>query len=794
MRERAFLWDLASLFLLGLLVASAIIHLKQNDNIERLLTESRKQTSELQATNREILSKLEQGISIANKNPGSTHTQTQQPSDADKVTPISGTLYDGRDLPKVVRGDEKADDGDWLTLNAISEPNSLNTIVDNDATVTEFFALATDTLVTRSWDDFSKWQPKLARAWEKALVLRGVAAAKNAPELAKKLEAGLTEQEKKEFQIGEIKADGDAVLEVRMRGINTSYREAFNRVLGVGAIAEQHWIYVSFNNGDFLDNTPITGETVGKRIEAAMKKAGVKAETLAIWPREGSAVLMVTGDGEGAAKAIQAYVNSSENKGLVTDPKSATGKREDKVLIYDLAEKYQFQEKPVFTFHLRKDVKWHDGEPFTGKDVIFSFNTVMNPKIEAAPQRSYLQDCESCTLVNGDPYIVQYTWRKPYFLSFNFSAALDIMPEHYFKFTNPDEFNKGPKNQTLVGNGAYRLERWDRKEQIVFVRNDNYYGTKPHFKKVVYRFVQDRTVGMKMLEAGDLDLQPLTKAQTKDKLEDPKFKEKFNLEISTANNYRYIGWNCRQPRFSTEKTRRALSMLVDRERIVNDIYRGFALSLKGPVHPEDANYSPEIEKLSPSYDLEGAKKLLAEDGWKDTDGDGVIEKNGEAFKFALLYPAGSPEYESIANLIKNTFAQAGIVVTPANMEWSVFLQKIERLQFDAMMLGWRLSLDSDPYQLWHSSQTIEKGSNHCAFVSTDADRLIEAGRRELDDEKRREMFRKVYAQIVQSQPYTFLLVDKRTVGYDKRIQNVVYKLVGADQDRWWVPKALQKNK
>lgn len=793
MRERAFIWDLATIFLLGVLVLSSVIQLKQNDNVERLLMEVTKQNADLQSRNREILDKLQQGVAISNpRNSGGSQSGTQ--TESGKITPVSGTLYDGSDLPKVVRGDENADDGDTLTVNVGSEPNSLNTIVDNDATVTEFFNLATDNLVSRSWDDLSKWEPKLAHAWEKAMILRGRAAKNNASELAKKLETGLTAQEKAEFKIGEIKADGDSVLEVRLRGVNTSYREAFTRVLGAGAIAPQHWIYVSFNNGDFMDNSPVTGETVGKRMEAAVKKAGVKAETLEIWPREGSAVLIVVGDGEGAAKAVQSYVNSGENKGFVTDPKSATGKREEKMLIYDLAESYDFQEKPVLTFHLRKNVKWHDGEPFTGKDVIFSFNTIMNPKIEAAPTRSYLQDCESCALVNGDPHIVQFVWRKPYFLSFNFSAALDIMPEHHFKFTNPDDFNKGPKNQTMIGNGAYRFERWDRKSQVVFIRNEDYYDKKPHFKKIVYRFVQDRTVGLKMLESGDLDIEVLTKAQTKDKLEDAKFKEKFNFEISTANSYRYIGWNCRLPMFASEKTRRALSMLVDRSRIVNDIYRGFAIPLEGPAHPEDDDYSPEIAKLSPQFNLEASKKLLAEDGWKDSNGDGVLDRNGEDFKFALLYPAGGPEFESIANLVKNTFAQAGIVVTPANMEWSVFLQKVERLQFDAMMLGWRLSPDSDPYQLWHSSQVIEKGSNHCGYVNKESDRLIEEGRRELDDEKRRMMFRKVYEQIVQAQPYTFLLVDKRTLAYDKRIQNVVYKLYGADRSRWWVPKALQKNK
>lgn len=789
MRERAFLWDLATLLLLGVLVLTSIIQVMQSHNIERLLTASRDQASQLQSQNREILNKLDQGIRVSN-NGGNPNTQQ---GTSEKITPVSGTLFDGSDLPKVVRGDEKAADGDWLMLNAGAEPKALNAIVENDASVTEYFGLVSDPLITRNFDDLSKFEGKLARAWEKAMILRGIASKKNAAELVKKLEAGLTAEQKKDLQVDSIKADGD-VLEVSLRGVNTGYREVFEKILGADAIAPQHWLYFSLENGDFMDGTPITAKAMGERLTAALKKSGAAASLLSVWEREGSVVLLLTGDGAAAEKAMKDYVASPENKGKVTDPKSASGKREDKIVIYDLTESYVFQEKPVFTFHLRKDVKWHDGQPFTGKDVIFSFNTIMNPKIEAAPARNYLQDCESCTLFNNDLHIVQFIWRKPYFLAFSFSGGLDIMPEHYFKFTNPDDFNNGPKNATMVGNGPYRLERWDRKERISFVRNEDYYGEKPHLKKMVYGFVQDRTVGFKMLQAGDIDIEALTKAQMKDNKDNPEFNKKFNINVSVANVYRYIGWNCRNPKFATEKTRRALSMMVDRKRIVEDIYRGYALPLYGPAHPDSANYSPEIEKISPQFDVEGARKLLAEDGWKDTDGDNVLERNGDPFKFAILYPSGSPEVESIANLVKNTFAQVGIIVTPSPIEWSVFIEKVERLKFDAMMLGWRLGMEDDPYQLWHSSQTIEKASNHCGFVNKEADRLIENGRRELDDQKRIAMFKKVNELIVQQQPYTFLLVDKRTIASDKRIQNVQYKLVGAMRDRWWVPAEMQKYK
>ena len=200
-------------------------------------------------------------------------------------------------------------------------------------------------------------------------------------------------------------------------------------------------------------------------------------------------VIIATGNGDAAQAAIKAkFVDGPGNSGEITDPKAASGKRTGKVLTLDLKEDYLFEEKPVFTFHLRKDVRWHDGVPFTGKDIIFSFNTIMNPKVEAAPSRNYLQDCQSCTLVNGDPYVVQFVWKKPpYFLAFNFSAGVTILPEHIFKFTDPDQFNKGPQNQKLIGTGPYKLRAVGPQEAVrdIQVRNEDYYRTRSRtFRKI----------------------------------------------------------------------------------------------------------------------------------------------------------------------------------------------------------------------------------------------------------------------------------------------------------------------
>ena len=212
------------------------------------------------------------------------------------------------------------------------------------------------------------------------------------------------------------------------------------------------------------------------------------------------------------------------------------------------------------------------------------------------------------------------------------------------------------------------------------------------------------------------------------------------------------------------------------------------------MHPESPMYWKGIEAQAWPFDPQRAKAALDAAGWRDSDKDNIREKDGVKFEFNLLIVSNVPEYESLANLIKDEFGKAGILVNINNLEWSAFLQKIERLQFDACILGWQLGLVDDPYQLWHSSQCDEKESNHCGFANKEADRIIESARRELDQDKRKKMLERFQQIIHEEQPYTFLFVQKRLVGYNKRIQNVKYRLVGSSSDRWWVKQAEQVHK
>jgi peptide/nickel transport system substrate-binding protein len=700
-------------------------------------------------------------------------------------------------LPNFVRGDENADDGDWLVVTLGAEPNSLNPLIDNDATASDLFGRAHDSLAGRCFDDFTLWEPYLARAWTRELICRAYVKDRRAKELAAEIEARWPPELRQKLQLKRVAAESDEVLRLEIADVNNDYREALARDFGQ-SILKQYWFYLNFNGQKLLDRkTDLTAEALAPRVREAVEKAsGFTGRVLDTWNRQDSVVLILSGDQparEQAEKALDELIARPDNKAWVVDAHDPAGGHEEQCLSLGLVEEYLAQEKPIFTFYLRKDVKWHDGQPFTARDVVFTYQTMMNPKIEAGPSRNYYQDCQACELVDGDPYVVRFTWFKPYFDAFAASAGFTPMAEHYYRFVDPNDFNTGKQNQWLAGNADYKLVKWERNVEIVFERNEDYYRRKPHFKRVVYRVVKDRAVELQLFEAGQTDVHGLSPSQMKEKENDPAFRNRFKVNISVANVYRYAGWNARKPLFKDQRVRQALTMLMDRERICEDIMRDYAIPLNGPVHIENPAYWKDIDKHAWPYDPVRAERQLAEAGWRDTDDDGILDKDGMRFEFTLLIPAGNPETEAIANLIKDSFGEAGIEVRISNLEWAAFLQKIDRLQFDACLLGWRLDLTEDPYQLWHSSQTDEKESNFCYFVNKEADRLIERCRTELNEAKRNRMLWDFQKIILEEQPYTFMFVSKRLVAYDKRIQNVKYKLIGSNQPRWWVPKGLQKH-
>lgn len=457
-----------------------------------------------------------------------------------------------------------------------------------------------------------------------------------------------------------------------------------------------------------------------------------------------------------------------------------------------LAEEFSISQDGLeIYFKLRDDICFSDGEPVTTDDVIFTFETITDPKVDAAGYANYFADVERYEKINDRE--IKFYMKKVYFLSLGFLGGMPIHPKHVYEYSNAEQFNNRRTNP--VGSGPYVFEKWDVGSQVILNRNENYWGEKPKVKKLVFRFITNDTAALQALQAGEVDyLRPLPE-QFSEKENDEQFRKDFYcLSYWDAGNtgYFWIGWNEARPFFADRRVRVALTELIDRQAIKEHILRNPEAQIPtGPFYIYGPQSDPNIKPWP--YDPENAKKLLDEAGWVDSDEDGVRDKDGVPFRFRYMIVSGAQLHEQMGKLVKDSLAKAGIDVIVDPYEWSVFTQRVLDRDFDALNMAWGGDIESDPYQIWHSSQ-IEKGSNYVRFNNPEADRLIEQSRQTLDPQKRNALYHRFHRIIHEEQPYTFIYTRPEQRFLQRRFQNVIIHKLGIDEREWYVPKDKQKYK
>ncbi len=450
-----------------------------------------------------------------------------------------------------------------------------------------------------------------------------------------------------------------------------------------------------------------------------------------------------------------------------------------------LAESWEISEdKLTFTFKLKEGIKWQDGVPFSAEDIVFSYNTIMNPKVDSPQLRSYYQEIKDVVAI--DEHTVRFTYARPYFLALEFCGGMPIVPKHIF---GKGDFNTNPAGRKPVGTGPFKFVKWTTGREIVLEKNRDYWGEKPHLNKIVFRIITDPSVALQVLKREELDVASLTPIQWSKQTGSRDFEKHFDKFSYFTPNYSYIGWNSTKPFFSDKRVRTAMTHLVNRELILDKIMFNLGAVVTNPFYINSPEYDKAIEPFP--YDPREASRLLEEAGWTDHDGDGIRDKDGVKFAFEFLIPGGSETGEKIATILKEELDRMGIQMDIRKTEWAVFTTRLNERKFDAVTLAWSMGVESDPYQIWSSTQA-EKGSNFIGFKNAEADRLIEEARQEFDRDKRIEMYRKFSEIVHEEQPYTFLFCRKATVAVNKRFENVIVYPLGIEPTEWYVPLPLQK--
>jgi peptide/nickel transport system substrate-binding protein len=455
-----------------------------------------------------------------------------------------------------------------------------------------------------------------------------------------------------------------------------------------------------------------------------------------------------------------------------------------------LAQSYELSKDGLeMTVRLRDDVRFSDGVPMTADDIIFTYQTMMNPKIEATVRRALYSTFKD--VVKVDDRTVKFIFKEVLWKTFEGVGLFEVLPKHIYDFNDPEEFNKHRSNP--VGSGPYKFEKWDVGQQVALQRNENYWGHKPKLRKIVYKFISNETAALQSLRAGEIDFMEPPPEQYSEMKSNKDFTSKFRT-ISywePGVPFFFIAWNETTPFFGDKRVRLAMTHALDRDAIVEHLLRGEAKITTGPFYIYGPQYDPNIKPWP--YDPEKAKQLLDEAGWIDRDGDGIRDKNGVKFSFHLAFPTGRVFSEQLAKLFKDSAGKIGVEVIADPYEWSVFTEKYHKHDFEALVIGAGGTVEFDPHQYFHSSQ-IASGDNCTSYNNPKADALIDVARRTLDPAKRYELYHQFHRLIHEEQPFTFIYTRPDWRFLDKRFENVIEHKVGLNPGEWYVPMEKQRYK
>jgi peptide/nickel transport system substrate-binding protein len=448
----------------------------------------------------------------------------------------------------------------------------------------------------------------------------------------------------------------------------------------------------------------------------------------------------------------------------------------------DLAESWDVSPDGLqIIFHLRKGVLWHDGVEFTADDVVFTYNTVIDPRIPTPYSSNFgpLRKVETL-----DRYTVRAFYNEPYAPALE-SWGMGIIPKHILdgKDITNEYYSRKP-----IGTGPYKLKEWVTGQKIVLEAFDDYFEGRPNIEKYVARVISDTATMFLELKFGGIDFMGLTPPQYKLQAGKESFSRYFHKFRYPSFGYTYMGYNLLDPRFSDKRVRQAITHAINKKDIIAGVLLGYGTPCTGPFPPESWAFNPEVSDYE--YDPDAAKKLFEEAGWKKGE-TGFLEKDGQPFEFTVLVNQGNEARLKTAQIIKENLKHLGVRMNIKVLEWQAMLHEfIDKKRFEAIIMGWGLSRDPDMFDIWHSSKTKEGEFNFISYKNDEVDRLLLEGRRIFDLKKRREIYHRIHQILAEEQPYTFLYVPDALPVLHKRFKGVEKAPIGIWYDfiHWHVPK------
>ena len=435
-------------------------------------------------------------------------------------------------------------------------------------------------------------------------------------------------------------------------------------------------------------------------------------------------------------------------------------------IVPDLAEDWDIsQDGVVYAFHLRQDVFWHDGAPFTADDVVFTINTVQDPDFPGVP---FLSDMWRTVVVEKvDDHAVRFLLREPFdpFLDY---TTMGILPAHILGTVSIKALGESKFNAAPVGTGPFKVDEVSAR-RVVLVANSDYYRPRPYIDRLEFLFYPNIPSLFEARKRGEIEgiarvLPEYLSAVRED--------ESLNLYSAPLSGYNLVFLNLDRGIFQDRAVRQAMMWALNRQELVDDVLDGQGLVLHTPILPNSWAYASDIPTYE--HDPRKAKVTLEEAGWFDDDNDGVRERGALRLEFTLTTNEDDPTRVRLVEAISEQLAAVGIRAVPESVGWEELVSQRLRLRhFDAVLSGWQnLPSDPDLYPYWHSSQANEDGLNFASYINEEADMLLENARSTNDRAERIDLYHRFQELFAFDVPSLLLYQPVYNYAVDRGVYNV----------------------
>ena len=452
-----------------------------------------------------------------------------------------------------------------------------------------------------------------------------------------------------------------------------------------------------------------------------------------------------------------------------------------------VARSWEFSpDRKVLTMHLRDDVRWSDGVALTAEDVRFTWDVARDSTVDWV-SRHWKESITDCEIV--DPHTVRFHFSEVFRDQLRFAKEGFLLPKHLLQDVPRDAWASSAFATNPVGCGPFKLERWEKGQRMVLVRNEYYFvPEQPYLDRIVLEFIPDAAVRVQQLRAGLVDMVPYdidVREAAAMRADFEAGRSDVRLVSERGRTWDYIAYNLNDPLFADRRVREALTRAIDRKAIVDGLCYGFAELFESPVVPIMWAYDAG-RPLTP-FDPEGAKRLLAEAGWSDSNADGLLDKDGRTFEFTVMTNKDNKLRSDAMVPVQRDWRNVGVKAEIQTLEAQASRELRAERKFQAYYGGWNATVTVDLEGVWGCSQKGGR-NNFIDYCNPRVDSLNAIGVAAMDPEQAKPIFREAQRLVADDYPYTWMYYIQAMAGIQKRVQNVLVDARGPliNMEEWWV--------